>query len=190
MNIKKIAVAALIPAALTGITATGWAAVHAGAGHPGSQPQVHQARQLAAGKTRPGPRPAAHKSASPARTAPAGKGHAAQETTTQPRHRTHAKVHHRAHARATSGPATPAAPPSTASLLAGTSGFEQCVAMRESGDNPTASSAGLFGILPATWESLGYPGTAGEASITQQMAAFDRLYAQDGTQPWAPYDGC
>ena len=70
------------------------------------------------------------------------------------------------------------------------SSFEQCVAWRESGDNPTASSAGLFGILPATWASLGYPGTAGESSVALQKAAFDRLYAQDGTSPWASYDGC
>jgi hypothetical protein len=68
--------------------------------------------------------------------------------------------------------------------------FEQCVAWRESGDNPTASSSGLFGILPATWASLGLPGTAGEASVAAQEAAFDRLYAQYGEQPWAAYDGC
>ncbi len=76
------------------------------------------------------------------------------------------------------------------SITAGMSSFEQCVAWRESSDNPTASSAGLFGILPATWASLGYPGTAGEASVTMQKAAFAQLYAQDGTAPWAPYDGC
>jgi len=70
------------------------------------------------------------------------------------------------------------------------SAFEQCVAWRESGDNPAASSAGLFGILPSTWASLGYPGTAGEASVATQRAAFDRLYARYGTSPWAPYDGC
>jgi hypothetical protein len=75
-------------------------------------------------------------------------------------------------------------------MFAGMSAFERCVAWRESGDNPSASSAGLFGILPATWASLGYPGTAGQASVAMQKAAFNRLYAQDGTQPWAPYDGC
>jgi LysM domain/Transglycosylase-like domain len=68
--------------------------------------------------------------------------------------------------------------------------FQQCVAWRESGDNPTASSAGLYGILPSTWASLGYSGTAGEASVAQQTQAFQQLYAQDGTSPWAPYDGC
>ncbi len=75
-------------------------------------------------------------------------------------------------------------------LTAGMSAFEQCVAWRESSDNPTASSAGLFGILPATWQSLGYSGTAGTSSVALQKVAFDRLYAQYGTSPWAPYDGC
>jgi LysM repeat protein len=70
------------------------------------------------------------------------------------------------------------------------SSFQQCVAWRESGNNPTASSAGLYGILPSTWASLGYSGTAGGASVAQQTQAFQQLYAQDGTAPWAPYDGC
>jgi LysM repeat protein len=73
---------------------------------------------------------------------------------------------------------------------ASSSSFQQCVAWRESGDNPTASSAGLYGILPSTWASLGYSGTAGGASVAQQTQAFQQLYAQDGTAPWAPYDGC
>ena len=64
------------------------------------------------------------------------------------------------------------------------------MAWRESGNNPTASSAGLYGILPSTWASLGYSGTAGSASVAQQNQAFQQLYAQDGTSPWAPYDGC
>ena len=95
---------------------------------------------------------------------------------------------HRSDAKAASHAAQPAASPS--SLLSGMSAFERCVAWRESGDNPTASSAGLFGILPATWASLGYQGTAGQAPVAVQKAAFNRLYAQYGTAPWAPYDGC
>ncbi len=75
-------------------------------------------------------------------------------------------------------------------LTAGMSSFEQCVAWRESGDNPTASSAGLFGILPSVWAQLGYSGTAGQAPVAQQEAAFNQLYAQYGAQPWAPSDGC
>lgn len=75
-------------------------------------------------------------------------------------------------------------------ITAGMSSYEQCVAWRESGDNPRASSAGLFGILPSTWAQLGYSGTAGEASVALQKVAFQRLYAQYGTQPWSPSDGC
>jgi LysM domain-containing protein len=80
---------------------------------------------------------------------------------------------------------------SAESTSTGASGsFQQCVAWRESGDNPTASSSGLYGILPSTWASLGYSGTAGAASVAQQNQAFQQLYAQDGTSPWAAYDGC
>ncbi len=75
------------------------------------------------------------------------------------------------------------------SLTAGMSSFESCVAFRESTDTPTDPD-GLFGILPSTWQSLGYSGTAGEASVAEQEAAFSKLYAEDGTEPWAPYDGC
>jgi hypothetical protein len=74
-------------------------------------------------------------------------------------------------------------------LTSGMSGFEQCVAWRESSDTPTDPD-GLFGILPSTWASLGYSGTAGEASVAQQKVAFSRLYAMYGSQPWAPSDGC
>ena len=86
----------------------------------------------------------------------------------------------------------PAAAPAAASggsLTAGMSAFEQCVAWRESSDTPTDPD-GLFGLLPSTWQSLGYSGTAGQASVAVQEQAFSRLYAQDGTAPWAPYDGC
>jgi hypothetical protein len=79
---------------------------------------------------------------------------------------------------------------SSASTGSSPSSFQQCVAWRESGNNPTASSSGLYGILPSTWASLGYSGTAGSASVAQQNQAFQQLYAQDGTSPWAPYDGC
>lgn len=69
------------------------------------------------------------------------------------------------------------------------SSYQKCVAWRESSNNPS-SPDGLYGILPSTWASLGYSGTAGQASVAQQDAAFQRLYAQYGTQPWSPYDGC
>ncbi len=88
--------------------------------------------------------------------------------------------------------AQPAAAPQPAApqMSAAEVSFEKCVAWRESGDNPTASSAGMFGILPSVWAQLGYPGTAEQASVAQQVVAFHRLYLEYGTQPWAPSDGC
>ncbi len=93
----------------------------------------------------------------------------------------------------TPAPSTASAPSSTVTQASGgsaSSSFQQCVAWRESGNNPTASSAGLYGILPSTWASLGLSGTAGQASVAQQTQAFQQLYAKYGTSPWAPYDGC
>jgi LysM repeat protein len=89
-----------------------------------------------------------------------------------------------------SSASTGTAAPPVSSGGSAPSSFQQCVAWRESGNNPTASSAGLYGILPSTWASLGLSGTAEQASVAQQTAAFQELYAQDGTSPWAPYDGC
>ncbi len=80
-------------------------------------------------------------------------------------------------------------PASTASSGGAPSSFQQCVAWRESSNTPTDPD-GLYGILPSTWASLGYSGTAGEASVAVQNQAFQKLYAEDGTAPWAPYDGC
>ena len=77
----------------------------------------------------------------------------------------------------------------TSSTGGASSSFQQCVAWRESSNIPTQPD-GLYGILPSTWASLGYSGTAGQASVAQQKAAFNQLYARDGAQPWAPYDGC
>jgi LysM repeat protein len=86
-------------------------------------------------------------------------------------------------------PAPDAATVPASSGSAAPSSFQQCVAWRESSNTPT-DPAGLYGILPSTWASLGYSGTAGQAPVAQQNQAFQRLYAQDGTSPWAPYDGC
>jgi LysM repeat protein len=80
-------------------------------------------------------------------------------------------------------------PSSTASSYGAPSSFQQCVAWRESSNTPTDPD-GLYGILPSTWASLGYSGTAGEASVAVQNQAFQKLYSEDGTAPWAAYDGC
>lgn len=63
--------------------------------------------------------------------------------------------------------------------------FAACVALRESSDlQDPAARGNAYGILPAS----GYNGYA--MSLAQQKEAFARLYAEYGTQPWAPYDGC
>ena len=81
----------------------------------------------------------------------------------------------------------------------GSGSFQQCVIMAESGGNPTAynpssGAGGLYQFLPSTWASLGfasaYPGGAQTAPVSVQNAAFEKLYAEAGTSPWAPYDGC
>jgi len=87
-------------------------------------------------------------------------------------------------------PAPAAAQPAAPQMSPAEASFEKCVAWRESGDNPTASSAGMFGILPSVWAQLGYPGTADQASVAQQLIAFHRLYLEYGNQPWTPSDGC
>jgi hypothetical protein len=77
----------------------------------------------------------------------------------------------------------------------GFSSFEQCVIARESGGNPQAvnpssGAGGLFQFLPSTWAALGFSGLPQYASVATQEAAFAKAYAQSGTSPWAPYDGC
>jgi hypothetical protein len=66
--------------------------------------------------------------------------------------------------------------------------FQSCVEFRESTNGKGSSN--LYGILPSTWASLKLPGSPYTASPAEQNAAFQQLYAKDGTQPWAPYDGC
>ena len=101
----------------------------------------------------------------------------------------HARAVAAAHAKAVAAARAQHVSANPASLTAGMSAFEKCVAWRESSNTPTDPD-GLFGILPSTWAQLGYSGTAGQASVAQQKVAFNRLYAEYGTQPWAPSDGC
>lgn len=181
---KKLAAATLVPAAVAGITVSSLAVVQASTNQPGqSQDPVRHAAAAQLAQPAQSAQPSAHHAGAhkKASKAAAESLNRARHAKARHRHAAHAKAHRRAHAK-------PA--PSATSMFAGMSSFERCVAWRESGNNPTASSAGLFGILPSTWASLGYPGTAGTSSVALQKQAFDRLYAMDGTSPWAPYDGC
>jgi hypothetical protein len=175
---KKLAAATLVPAAVAGITVSSLAVVQAATDQPAhAQDRVRHA--------------AAPKLAQPAKHAQPAQRQATKDQAAAVNRAGYFKARHRhaAHANAR-GHAHAKPAPTATSMFAGMSSFERCVAWRESGNNPTASSAGLFGILPSTWASLGYQGTAGASSVALQKQAFDRLYAMDGTSPWAPYDGC
>lgn len=173
-KLTPIAAAALISSALAGIGGSVMPFVN---GSSAAVPTAHAAVRTVHATSHA--RPSAHRSARRLTATATAKPAAAtpQAQTTQPP------------AAAQSAPGTTTAT-TNQPLTAGMSAFEQCVAWRESGDNPTASSAGLFGILPSVWAQLGYSGTAGQASVAQQEAAFNQLYAQYGAQPWAPSDGC
>ena len=74
--------------------------------------------------------------------------------------------------------------------LTGLPPFLACVAWRESRDTPTAvnpssGAGGLFQFLPSTWSALGYPGLPENASVADQIAAAQQLYAEQGAAPWA-----
>jgi hypothetical protein len=130
--------------------------------------------------------------ASPAHSGPAARHAGARADSGPPSH----PARHRApgrHAR------TPTARTGGGFSTAGMGAFESCVISRESGGNPravnpTSGAGGLFQFLPSTWAGLGfagdYPGGAQTAPVGVQEAAFAKLYAEAGTSPWRPYDGC
>jgi hypothetical protein len=182
MKISQIAAATLVPATLAGVVLTAMPFAHAAPAPAHAQAARHVASAPPAKPATVAKRATATKRATPHIQTAAQKAPSATANRTAG---TRQPASNRAPAPAQTQPVTVSQP-----LTAGMSSFEQCVAWRESGDNPTASSAGLFGILPVTWASLGFSGTAGQASVAQQKAAFSLLYAQDGTSPWAPYDGC
>ena len=65
-------------------------------------------------------------------------------------------------------------------------GLFPCIEQAESSNRPYVTS-GLYGILISTWESLGYSGVPGDASITEQNQAAMTLYDRDGWHPWNDY---
>lgn len=106
-----------------------------------------------------------------------------------------AQVDHEVYALTHLPPLAPPAPPKPVIPAVPTGGpsdvpgvpqaFAACVAFREStnGTNP-AANGNMYGIIPAS----GY-NVAG-MSLGQQKIIFAKLYAQYGTQPWSPSDGC
>jgi LysM repeat protein len=104
-------------------------------------------------------------------------------------------------ATAPNGAATAATAPAPAQQLASSSSgsasggsgtipssFFSCVHLRESTNGQASSNQ--FGIMPSTWSAYGFPGSPYTASYSEQVKAFQTIYAAVGTSAWAPYDGC
>lgn len=215
MAIKHIAAAMIAPAAIAGVAlsaggAASAATVHQAAGQHAAQAKYHQWVTVQDGDTLSGIAAAHHMSwqalyeANRPRVAdpnvlttgeslriPADPALWAAEFTLPVAPAQPAPAQAPAQGSTTQGSTTqaPAQSSGGTSSTGASSSFEQCVAWRESSNIPTQPD-GLFGILPSTWASLGYSGSAGQASVAQQKTAFSQLYARDGAQPWAPYDGC
>lgn len=91
-------------------------------------------------------------------------------------------------------PTDQSAPAASSSGSASPGSFQSCVLNAESGGNYSAvnsssGAGGAYQFLPSTWASLGYSGSPQDASPAQQDQAFQTLYAQQGSAPWAS-DGC
>jgi LysM repeat protein len=68
------------------------------------------------------------------------------------------------------------------------SSYFSCVRFRESTNG--AASSDQFGITPSSWSAYGFSGSPYTAPYSEQVAAFQRIYAAVGTSAWSPYDGC
>jgi septal ring factor EnvC (AmiA/AmiB activator) len=82
-----------------------------------------------------------------------------------------------------------AAPATTAAaeprLLAPLGDSFACVRQLESGNNYASPGGGAYQFQDATWQSLGYSGTASNAPPSVQDQAARELQARDGWAPWA-----
>jgi len=210
MNIKYIAAAMIAPAAIAGVALSTGSAASAATVHPAAQAKYHRWVTVRTGDTLSGIAAAHHMSWQALYAAPPNRSRiqdpnvlttgerlripadpalwASRYTPPQPA-ATQAPAQGSTAQGSTSQAAAPSSSGTASSPTGGMSSFEQCVAWRESSNSATDPD-GLFGILPSTWASLGYSGSAGQASVAQQKAAFNQLYAQYGAQPWAPSDGC
>jgi len=181
VKIKQMAAATLIPAAVAGLALSAGATAQAASTHPAAIGKASETVAVRADFS-----VVQHGASAAAKDATAVAAKAVAEVAAKAAAAQAAAAQAAARQTAAQAQQTTA---SQQSLTSGMSAFEQCVAWRESSNNPTDPD-GLFGILPSTWASLGYSGTAGQASVALQKVAFNRLYAEYGTQPWAPSDGC
>ncbi len=100
-----------------------------------------------------------------------------------------------AYATTTTEPAAGQAISASAEPAAPAGSFQQCVIAAESGGNAQVMNAsghyGLYQFSYSSWTAAGgNPADFGNASAAEQNQVFATAYAEDGTSPWAPYDGC
>lgn len=90
-------------------------------------------------------------------------------------------------------PATTAAPATAAPAAAATAAPESsdsieetfaCIRQLESGNNYNSPSGGAYQFQDATWQSLGYSGSAEDHPPHVQDEAARKLQARDGWSPW------
>jgi LysM repeat protein len=89
----------------------------------------------------------------------------------------------------------PSAQATSAQATAPAGSFQQCVISRESGgDAQVMNGSGHYGLYQFSYSAWtgagGNPADFGNASAAEQNQVFATAYAEDGTSPWAPYDGC
>lgn len=60
-----------------------------------------------------------------------------------------------------------------------------CIRQLESGNNYRSAGGGAYQFQDATWQSLGYKGSAQDAPPAVQDEAARKLQARDGWSPWS-----
>jgi septal ring factor EnvC (AmiA/AmiB activator) len=82
------------------------------------------------------------------------------------------------------------APAATKGSAAPASDPFACIRQLESGNNYRSPGGGAYQFQDATWQSLGYSGSAQDASPAVQDQAARELQARDGWKPWTTASAC
>jgi len=88
----------------------------------------------------------------------------------------------------TTTPATTTAPSRSAS--SSTEATFACIRQLESGNNYSSPGGGAYQFQDATWQSLGYKGSAQDAAPAVQDEAARKLQAREGWSPWTTAPLC
>ena len=84
----------------------------------------------------------------------------------------------------------PAAVPAPAAAAGSGSDPFACIRQLESGNNYRTPGGGAYQFQDATWQSLGYSGSAQDAPPAVQDQAARELQARDGWKPWTTASAC